>query len=89
MIRFRALALGLAGAVLLVAPAISAEFEVKMLNKGSDNQPMVFEPAFLKINPGDVVHFVPTDKGHDVQSIPGMAPDGATPFKACRISAWA
>ena len=81
MKRFRTLALCTAGALLLAAPALAADFEVKMLNKGSDNQAMVFEPAFLKIQPGDTVRFVPTDKGHDAETIPGMLPDGAQPFK--------
>ena len=40
-----------------------------------------FEPNFLRIKPGDSVHFVAKDKGHDVISIPGMVPDGAVPFK--------
>lgn len=75
--------LGLGFTLVLAAspPALAAEFEVKMLNKGADNQTMVFEPAFLKIQPGDTVRFVPTDKGHDAQTIPGMLPEGAEPFK--------
>ena len=28
------------------------------------------------------MHFVPTDKGHDVESIKGMLPEGVEPFKA-------
>jgi len=41
---------------------------------------MVFEPAFVKIAPGDTVKFLPTDKGHNAESIKGMLPEGATPF---------
>ncbi|MCC8934813.1 pseudoazurin [Rhizobium sp. 'Codium 1'] len=70
-------------AVLLVsAPALSvaADFEVKMLNKGAEG-PMVFEPAGLKIAPGDTVTFIPTDKGHNAEVIKGMFPDGGTEFK--------
>ena len=52
-----------------------------MLNKGPDNQMMTFDPPFLKVQTGDTVKFVPTDKGHDAETIPGMLPDGATPFK--------
>jgi pseudoazurin len=70
-----------AGALLLTVPAQAAEFEVKMLNKGPDNQMMAFDPPFLKIQPGDTVKFVATDKGHDAESIPSMVPEGATPFK--------
>jgi pseudoazurin len=70
-----------AGALLLTVPAHAAEFEVKMLNKGPGNQMMTFDPPFLKIQSGDTGKFVAADKGHDAESIPGMLPDGATPFK--------
>jgi pseudoazurin len=77
----------LAGAALAAMLAASgqagaAEFEVKELNKGTQGGMMVFEPAFLRIAPGDTVKFVATDKGHDAETIAGMLPDGATPFKA-------
>lgn len=75
----------LAGAVAVVAflaaPAFAADHEILMLNKGADGA-MVFEPAFLKIAPGDSVTFVPTDKGHYVESIKDMIPDGAEAFKS-------
>jgi pseudoazurin len=57
----------------------AAEHEVKMLNKG-ERGAMVFEPAFLKIAPGDSVKFVPTDKSHNAESIEGFLPAGAEPF---------
>ena len=53
----------LAAPVLLLAFAgtgFAAEHEVEMLNKGEAGT-MVFEPAFVKAEPGDVIHFVPTD----------------------------
>jgi pseudoazurin len=59
----------------------SAEIEVKMLNKGSDGQKMVFEPALIVANVGDIVTFLPTNKGHMAASIKGMLPDGADKFK--------
>lgn len=61
--------------------AYAADHEIKMVNKGSNGQPMQFEPAFLKIAPGDTVTFVPTDKGHNSESIPGMIPEGAETWK--------
>jgi pseudoazurin len=70
----------LGGAVLGAAPALATEHQVQMLNKGPGGM-MVFEPSLLKIAPGDRVHFVATDKGHNVISIEGMAPNGATPFQ--------
>ncbi|TPP09938.1 pseudoazurin [Rhizobium glycinendophyticum] len=60
--------------------AAAADFEVKLLNKGTDGA-MVFEPAGLKIAPGDTVTFTPTDKGHNAESIKGMIPEGAAEFK--------
>jgi pseudoazurin len=59
----------------------SAEIEVKMLNKGSDGEKMVFEPALIVANIGDTVTFLPTDKGHMAASIKGMLPEGAEKFK--------
>ena len=43
--------------LLAAASAHAAEHEVKMLDIGSDKEPMVFEPAVLKIAPGDTVTF--------------------------------
>lgn len=55
--------------------------EVHMLNKGNAGA-MVFEPAYVKAAPGDVVRFIPTDKGHNVESIEGMLPEGVESFKS-------
>lgn len=60
----------------------SAEtFEVKMLNRG-EKGPMVFEPDFLEIAPGDRVRFVPTHKSHNAATIDGMVPEGVEGFKS-------
>ncbi|MEQ1770181.1 MAG: pseudoazurin [Devosia sp.] len=61
--------------------AHAANFEVHMLNKGSNGGSMVFEPALTTISVGDTVTFIPTDKAHNAESIPGMLPDGAETFK--------
>lgn len=74
-------ALVLAGLLAAAAPAGAKEYQVKMLNKGSDGKLMVFEPAFVRVAPGDTVRFVPTDKGHNAEAVAGMLPAGATPFK--------
>lgn len=63
------------------APALAANFEVHMLNKGADGQAMVFEPALTQVAVGDTVTFIPTDKGHDAMAIADMIPDGAETFK--------
>jgi pseudoazurin len=69
-----------ATAVLMAAPALAAEHQVQMLNKGEAGA-MVFEPALIRMAPGDTVVFVPTDKGHNAETIAGLLPDGAEPFK--------
>lgn len=73
------------GMVLAVAAfgagvASAADVEIQMLNKGESGV-MVFEPAFVQVQPGDTVHFVPTDKSHDVESVKGMIPEGVEAFK--------
>lgn len=69
-----------AAVVILAGGARAAEVEVKLLNKGTEGV-MVFEPALVKIAPGDTVKFVATDKGHNAESIKGMLPEGASPFQ--------
>ena len=67
-------------AVLMSASmTMAAEVEVKMLNKGAEGL-MVFEPALVKIEPGDTVKFVASDKSHNAETIKGMLPAGAAPF---------
>lgn len=61
--------------------AFAEDHEVQMLNSGTDGEIMVFEPAFLKVEPGDTVTFVPTDKSHNAESILGTIPEGAEAFK--------
>jgi pseudoazurin len=65
----------------MTAPALAANFDVQMLNKGEAGA-MVFEPALVKLAPGDTVTFLPIDKGHNAESIKDMTPEGAELFKA-------
>ena len=72
-----------AAAALLVfaaAPALAANFEVHMLNKGEAGA-MVFEPALVKAAVGDTVTFIPTDKGHDAMTLKEILPAGGEEFK--------
>ncbi len=59
----------------------AAEHVVEMKNNGADGV-MVFEPGLLKVAVGDTVRFVPTDVGHNAESIPGMVPEGAVTWKS-------
>ncbi|WP_363280221.1 pseudoazurin [Devosia sp.] len=73
-----ALALALGGAASAVA---AADFEVLMLNKGTDGKTMGFSPSFLRVEPGDTITFIPVDKGHNAETILGMIPDNAETWK--------
>jgi len=74
-------ALFAAAVSLFAVPAFAAEIEIKMLNKGSDGQAMVFEPASVRAAVGDTIRFVSVDKGHDAAAIKELIPEGVEPFK--------
>lgn len=68
-------------ALACATPSFSESFEVEMLTKNGDEF-MVFKPDFIAAKPGDSITFVPTDQSHNVQTIPGMFPEGAEPFQS-------
>lgn len=65
---------------LLASAAQAKEITVKQLNTSDDGM-MVFEPGFVRVQPGDTVNVIAVDPGHNVESILTMAPVGATPVK--------
>ncbi len=74
------------GAALLAAPpafAQGAMHEVQMLNMHPEDRRrrMVFYPRLQAIQPGDTVKFVSVNPGHNSESLEGMVPDGAEPWK--------
>ncbi|MGO4677752.1 pseudoazurin [Bosea sp. 2YAB26] len=66
-------------ALMIAGGANAAEVEVKMLNKSADGI-MVFEPSLVRINPGDTVKFIAADKGHNVETVDNMLPEGGKAF---------
>jgi pseudoazurin len=78
---FSKLTIASLAAMLLATTAFAEAIEVKMLNKGTEGA-MVFEPAFVKAAVGDTITFVSTDKGHNVEDIKGMLPEGVETFKS-------
>ena len=66
--------------LLFPVAALAGTHEVRMLNRG-EHGPMVYEPDFLAIAPGDTVKFVAAQSGHNAASIDGMAPAGFAGFK--------
>lgn len=79
--KFRSILMAMSIALASTLSLSAAEYEVHMLNKGTDGKAMVFEPAFLQIEVGDTVKFIPTDKGHNAEVIKDMFPEGGTQFK--------
>ncbi len=75
------LTLAAAAIALTVSGANAETFEIRMLNKGAAGS-MVFEPAYVAAMPGDTITFLPTNKGHNAETIKGMIPDGAEVFKS-------
>ena len=54
---------------------VAEEHEIKMLNF-SESGPMVFEPGFLRVEPGDTVIFKPVDLAHNTETVSTMIPVG-------------
>ncbi len=68
-------------ALALAAPAAAETHEVRMFNR-SDAGPMIYEPQFLRVAPGDTVRFTPAQPSHNAATIEGMIPEGAAPFRS-------
>ena len=83
MLRNRTLVAFAAAALMLsfTAAVEAADFEVLMLNKGTDGKTMGFSPPFLHVQPGDTVTFIPVDKGHNAETILDIIPASAATWK--------
>lgn len=71
----------LTAALALAGPALAEDYDIDMLDKGEAGM-MVFEPDFLKIEAGDTIRFLPTDKGHNAETVKGAFPEAAEKFKS-------
>jgi len=72
--------LSLVAALVLGATAVQAELhEVQMVNRAESGR-MAFEPAFLRVQPGDTVRFIASDRGHNAETIATMLPAGVEGF---------
>lgn len=78
---FRTALASIALAALMGGTAFAETFEIQMLNKGSDGERMVFEPAFVQAQPGDTIKFIAADKSHNAELNKGMHPDGVEMFR--------
>lgn len=61
--------------------ASAAEIVINMVNKAADGTVMAFEPGFVRAAVGDTIKFVPVDKGHFVQGLSAMWPEGVADIK--------
>ncbi|MDF7679692.1 pseudoazurin [Enterobacteriaceae bacterium ESL0689] len=59
--------------------AFAQTYEVLMKNRGAAG-PMVYEPDYLAIQPGDSVKFIRTHKSHNAASIAELSPAGYKGF---------
>ncbi|MCV2892069.1 plastocyanin/azurin family copper-binding protein [Lentibacter sp. XHP0401] len=67
--------------LLSATPALAEIHEVRMFSR-NERGPMIYEPDFLRIEPGDQVRFIPEQPSHNAATIEGMIPEGAEPFKS-------
>ena len=75
--------LAVAALVALPLPAIAADVSVDMLNKHPEtNERNVFYPAVVRIDSGDTVNWLATDRGHNVEFVRGATPDGVKAFRS-------
>ena len=58
----------------LATPALAEDMTIDMLNKRDDGAKMVYSDDIARIDVGDTITWVPTQKGHNVEFIAG--PDG-------------
>ena len=58
----------------LATPALAEDMTIDMLNKRDDGAKMVYSEDIARIDVGDTITWVPTQKGHNVEFIAG--PDG-------------
>jgi pseudoazurin len=65
----------------LTSPLQAETHQVRMLTRGGGGA-MIYEPALLKIAPGDTVQFISAQPGHNAATIEGMIPKGAEPFRS-------
>ena len=63
----------------LTTSACAQTHEVLMKNRGSAG-PMVYEPDYLEIQPGDTVKFIRKHKSHNAASIAELSPAGYPGF---------
>ena len=70
--------------IALATPAFAEDLTIEMLNKRDDGAKMVYSEDIARIDVGDTITWVPTQKGHNVEFIAG--PDGWKAPKKSKLS---
>ena len=55
----------------LATPALAEDMTIDMLNKRDDGAKMVYSEDIARIDVGDTITWLPTDKGHNVEFLAG------------------
>ena len=64
--------------------AYAADMTIDMLNKRDDGEKMVYSVDVAKVDSGDTITWLPTDKGHNVHFI--SAPDGVKKLPKSKLN---
>lgn len=62
-------------------PAAAEIIDIPMLNKNDEGERMVFSQELIEVEVGDKIRFIPTDKGHNAQSVDDALPEGQEAFR--------
>jgi pseudoazurin len=67
--------------VAFAGPAVAETIDIQMLNKNDQGERMVFSRELIEAEVGDKIRFIPTDKGHNAQSVGDAVPEGQEGFR--------
>ena len=56
-------------ALLMSTPALAADMTIEMLNKDSDGNRQVFSEELARVDVGDTITWIPTNKGHNIEMV--------------------
>ena len=56
-------------ALLMSTPAFAADMQIEMLNKDAEGNRQVYSEEVARIDVGDTITWVPTNKGHNIEMV--------------------
>ena len=59
----------LTAALLMSNPAFAADMKIEMLNKDAEGNRQVYSEELARIDVGDTITWVPTNKGHNIEMV--------------------